>query len=178
MDLEVTLIGTGQDYAEVREILAGEGAHVRVTWRDWVDAAALPRDIATHDLCLGIFGTSDKAQRVVPNKAYQGMAAGLALITSDTAPQREMLKEAACYVPAGDARALADMLVRLAAEPEVVTAARTRAAARADLAFHPAQVVRPLLAALDRVPGRRGTSRSKVPDFGANIHQSGEKSTR
>ncbi|MDY5147729.1 glycosyltransferase family 4 protein [Actinotignum sanguinis] len=178
VDLEVTLIGTGQDYAEVREILAGEGAHVRVTWRDWVDAAALPRDIATHDLCLGIFGTSDKAQRVVPNKAYQGMAAGLALITSDTAPQREMLKEAACYVPAGDARALADMLVRLAADPEVVTAARTRAAARADLAFHPAQVVRPLLAALDRVPGRRGTSRSKVPDFGADIHHSGEKSTR
>ncbi|WP_418983177.1 glycosyltransferase family 4 protein [Actinotignum sanguinis] len=131
VDLEVTLIGTGQDYAEVREILAGEGAHVRVTWRDWVDAAALPRDIATHDLCLGIFGTSDKAQRVVPNKAYQGMAAGLALITSDTAPQREMLKEAACYVPAGDARALADMLVRLAADSEVVTAARARAAARA-----------------------------------------------
>ncbi|MFG6285141.1 glycosyltransferase family 4 protein [Actinotignum schaalii] len=186
VDLEVTLIGTGQDYADVRAILVGEGTHVRVTWRDWVDAVALPRAIAGHDLCLGIFGTSDKAQRVVPNKAYQGMAAGLALITSDTAPQREILGDAARYVPAGDASALADMLERLAADPEAIAAARNSSAERADNAFHPAQVVRPLLTALNRVPRRRGTGRGTVPgaapgvslDSSGASRRTGEKSTR
>ncbi|MDY5138226.1 glycosyltransferase, partial [Actinotignum timonense] len=119
---------------------------------------------------LGIFGTSDKAQRVVPNKAYQGMAAGLALITSDTAPQRDMLGDAASYVPAGDASALADMLESFAADPDAITAARTRASERADNAFHPAHVVRPLLAALDLEPGRRGT--------GAATRHAKEKSPR
>ena len=73
-------------------------------------AANLPALVAGHDVCLGIFGTGDKALRVVPNKVFQGAAAGCAIVTSDTAPQRRALGDAAVLVPPGDPEALAAAL--------------------------------------------------------------------
>ena len=86
----------------------------RITWLDWVPGADLPALVAAHDVCLGIFGTTPKALRVVPTKVYQGAAAGCAVVTWDTAPQRRALGAGAVFVPPGDAAALADALVRLA----------------------------------------------------------------
>ncbi len=106
-DVAVTMIGTGQDEAETRAAAAASPA---VTWRDWVPAADLPAVVAQHDVCLGIFGTGDKARRVVPNKVFQGAAAGCAIVTSDTPPQRRVLDGAAVLVPPGDPAALASAL--------------------------------------------------------------------
>ena len=123
--IEVTMVGTGQDLAEARRLAAGNPA---VRWLDWVAPGELPALVAAHDVCLGIFGTGAKAARVVPNKVFQGAAAGTALVTSDTPPQRRLLGDAALLVPPGDAPALADALRRLAGDPDLL--AGTRAAAR------------------------------------------------
>ena len=80
--LEVTMIGGGQDKAVT---MAAAGTSEAVRWLDWVPAAELPALVASHDVCLGIFGTGDKALRVVPNKVFQGAAAECAIVTSDTA---------------------------------------------------------------------------------------------
>ena len=140
---EVTLVGSGQDEAECRQILGSLTGGVRVTWKEWVPGSELPLLVASHDICLGIFGVSAKAQRVVPNKAYQGMAAGCALVTSDTPSQRAMLP-GAHLVPAGDERALADELRLLLTDGPALDRARRDAAARADEAFRPAAVTRAL----------------------------------
>ena len=92
------------------------GENVRVSWIDWVDSEDLPDVVAAHDVCLGIFGTSGKARRVVPNKVYQGIAAGCVVVTSDTPPQRRILGGGARFVEPGDALALADALQALAQE--------------------------------------------------------------
>ena len=113
--IDVTLIGDGQDAAAVREALP-PGENVRVSWIDWVDSEELPDVVAGHDVCLGIFGTSGKARRVVPNKVYQGIAAGCVVVTSDTPPQRRILGGGARFVEPGDALALADALEALAQE--------------------------------------------------------------
>ena len=113
--IDVTLIGDGQDAAAVREALP-PGENVRVSWIDWVDSEELPDVVAGHDVCLGIFGTSGKARRVVPNKVYQGIAAGCVVVTSDTPPQRRILGGGARFVKPGDALALADALEALAQE--------------------------------------------------------------
>ena len=111
--IEVTMIGGGQDEAGTR---AAAAANHAVRWLDWVPAAELPALVASHDVCLGIFGTGDKALRVVPNKVFQGAAAGCAIVTSDTAPQRRALGDAAVLVPPGDPEALAAALLRLAGD--------------------------------------------------------------
>lgn len=135
-----TMVGSGQDLAETRR-LAGEGP---AEWRDWVDAGRLPDLVAGHDVCLGIFDTGEKAARVVPNKVFQGAAAGCAIVTADTSVQRAALGDAAVYVPAGSAEALAEALAGLAADPDRVWALRLAASARARDAFRPAVVVNPL----------------------------------
>jgi glycosyltransferase involved in cell wall biosynthesis len=139
--IEVTMIGAGQDEAETKR---AAGANQAVRWLGWVPSAELPALVAEHDVCLGIFGTSDKALRVVPNKVFQGAAAGCAVITSDTAPQRRVLSDAAVLLPPGDPEALADALLTLASDREALMKLRHAARQLAAARFTPEQVVVPL----------------------------------
>ena len=150
--VEVTMVGSGQDLAETR---ARVGANPAVRWVEWVEPADLPQLVASHDVCLGIFGVGPKAARVVPNKVFQGAAAGCALVTSDTGPQRRLLGDAALFVPPGDAAALAETLRSLAADPARLAAARAAARALALDSFPPASVVGPLHDRLLTVVPRR-----------------------
>jgi glycosyltransferase involved in cell wall biosynthesis len=147
--IEITMIGTGQDEAATR---AAARPNTRARWLDWVAAEELPAVVAEHDVCLGIFGTGAKALRVVPNKVYQGAAAGCAVVTSDTAPQRRALGEAAVLVPPGDPVALADALRRLTDRAEL---SRLRLAAHrlASARFSADQVVGGLVRRLSVVAG-------------------------
>lgn len=139
--IEFTMVGAGQELAATRA--AAQGGRVR--WIDWVPGEQLPALVASHDVGLGIFGTSPKAWRVVPNKVYQSIAAGNVVVTSDTPVQRRLLGDLVQYVPPGDPNALAAALRTLAAElaegPDVPSFP-----SRADVdRFRPAAVVAPLL---------------------------------
>jgi len=92
-----------------------------VEWVHWVKYEELPRELWGAGATLGIFGTSDKTLRVIPNKAYQALATGAPLITGDTPAARELLADErdALLVPPGDPAALAGAIRRLAAEPEL-----------------------------------------------------------
>lgn len=140
--LEVTMVGRGQDLEQTRA-LAGE--QPGVTWLPWVEPADLPAVVAAHDVCLGVFGESEKARRVVPNKVFQGAAAGCGLVTSDTPPQRRALGDAAVLVPAGDPGALADALRLLVGDRRRVLELRRAAWDLAGERFLPATVVTPLV---------------------------------
>jgi glycosyltransferase involved in cell wall biosynthesis len=87
----------------------------------WVEYERLPRELHRAGCALGIFGTSDKAQRVIPNKAFQALACGTPLVTADTPAARELLvdSESALFVPPGDPQALAAALQRLADDREL-----------------------------------------------------------
>ena len=85
-----TMAGRGQDLAHTKE-LAGDSPAVE--WIDWVERDELPALVFEHDICLGIFSPGAKGMRVIPNKVFQGAAAGCAIVTSDSA------------LPAGSARA-------------------------------------------------------------------------
>jgi glycosyltransferase involved in cell wall biosynthesis len=148
--VEVTMIGTGQDEAQAK---AAAAANPAVRWVDWVPAAELPALVAEHDVCLGIFGTGAKALRVVPNKVFQGAAAGCAIVTSDTPPQRRVLADAAVLVPPGDPEALAGALRRLAGDRGEVTRLRRQSRELTRQEFAPGQVVAPLLRRLRQAEG-------------------------
>lgn len=149
--LEVTLVGDGQDAGDVRQIL---GETERVTWLPWVDGAELPSLVAANDVCLGIFGTTSKARAVVPNKVYQGAAAGCAIVTSATEPQRRMLEDSAVLIPEGDPEALAKALADLQRDRQSLDAYRRAAGELADRAFSSEQVVGDLVSRLRDEPRR------------------------
>jgi glycosyltransferase involved in cell wall biosynthesis len=114
-ELHVRLIGSGQ-----LEHLVGERT-TNVDWAPWVEYEQLPTELHRAGCALGIFGTSAKAQRVIPNKAFQALACGTPLVTADTPAARELLVdgESALLVPPGDPEALAAALRRLAADPQL-----------------------------------------------------------
>jgi len=89
--IHFTLIGSVQDGPTVRRLVAGLGLS-NVTLIDWVDYERLAGWYADSDICLGIFGDSDQANRVVPNKVYQALAVGRAVITRDSSAIREMFE--------------------------------------------------------------------------------------
>ena len=142
-DIEFTVVGRGQDWDACR---AHAGAAKNVTWCDWIEPEQLPLVVSEHDVVLGIFGTGTKALSVVPTKVFQGAAAGAAIVTSDTAPQRDALGAAAAYVRPGDAASLARTLLALNRDRARVQAMRVAAYEVADSGFRPASVVRRLVA--------------------------------
>ena len=112
-ELPFRLVGDGQ-----LELLL-QDRPPNVEWIRWVEYERLPDELHRAGCALGIFGTSDKARRVIPNKAFQAIACGTPLVTADTPAARELLVdgESALLVPPGDGQALAAALRRLAADP-------------------------------------------------------------
>jgi glycosyltransferase involved in cell wall biosynthesis len=108
-DVEFRVVGSGQLNALL------EQRPPNVEWVDWVEYDRLPAELHRAGCALGIFGTSAKAARVIPNKAFQALACGVPLVTADTPAARELLRdgESGLLVPPGDPEALAGAVRRL-----------------------------------------------------------------
>ncbi len=108
------LIGHGQEEPRIRRMI--EEANVEIDWLEWVDYRSLRDHIAAADVCLGIFGDSGKAARVIPNKVYQILSSGVPLVTRDSPAIRELLEPeqpGIRLVPAADPAALLDAIREL-----------------------------------------------------------------
>jgi glycosyltransferase involved in cell wall biosynthesis len=134
------LIGTGPERA-CTMVFAEKHCPHTVSFVDWVHYRQLAAELATCDLALGIFGTSEKARMVIPNKVYQAASVGCAIITEDSPAVREVFRdnETLRLTQAGDARALAATIRELAGD----VAQRRRLAECAQTLmrerFHPAR---------------------------------------
>lgn len=129
--IRYTLIGGGHERRYCEELAARLGV-TNITFVDSLPYEELRKCIASSDIALGIFGTSPKAARVVPNKVVDAMAEGLAIITADSPAIRELIRVGTevVVVPAGDPSALAGAIDELAADitarNELGQAARAR----------------------------------------------------
>jgi glycosyltransferase involved in cell wall biosynthesis len=114
-ELRFRVVGSGQ----LEPLLDARTGNVE--WRDWVEYESLPDELHACGVALGVFGTSAKARRVIPNKVFQALACGAPVVTADTPAARELLvdEESALLVPPGDAEGLVAALRRLAANPEL-----------------------------------------------------------
>lgn len=110
------IIGTGQEAPRVHALVENDPLP-RLQWVEWADYPALLRHIESADVCLGIFGTSDKAASVIPNKVFQTLAMNKPLITRDSPAIRELIRAPSPrvqLVPPGDPHALAKAVRRFA----------------------------------------------------------------
>ena len=84
------IIGKGQTYEDVLKM--SKKLNVKnVLFLGWVNYNKIPDYIAESDVCLGIFGETEKAKRVIPNKAFEILAMKKPLITGDSPAVREVL---------------------------------------------------------------------------------------
>lgn len=112
----VRLIGRGQEGSAIAErVRRRHRSHVEVVDR-WISGEEYGQELADADICLGIFGSTAKAQRVIPSKVYDALAAARPIITADTPAARELLThgEDAWLCPAADGAALASAVRTLA----------------------------------------------------------------
>jgi glycosyltransferase involved in cell wall biosynthesis len=124
-----TILGAAREVPELSVRVVGSGQLDRlletrppnVEWIRWIPYERLSDRLRAAACALGVFGTSPKAARVIPNKAFQALACGTPLVTADTPATRELLvdEESALLVPAGDPGALAHALRRLSVDLEL-----------------------------------------------------------
>jgi glycosyltransferase involved in cell wall biosynthesis len=149
--LRFVLAGEGQLSASLRGLIASRRL-ANVEWLGSLTPPALRAETLAADVCLGVFGRSEKAARVVPNKVYDALSCGRPVVTADTPGARELLTDRvnALLVPAADAKPLAEALRDLLDGGE-----RARLGAGALALYRrsltPSAVAGTLLAALERL---------------------------
>lgn len=93
-----------------------------VVFEDWLPYARVPERVHRAHILLGVFGTTPKAGRVIPNKVYQALACGRPVVTrlAPAYPEALLAGDAGglVWTDAGDARDLADKVAALARAPE------------------------------------------------------------
>jgi glycosyltransferase involved in cell wall biosynthesis len=98
-------LGWGAYKAETEAKAAGLK---NVRFLDKVPYVEVPKVICSHDIVLGVFGTTAKAARVIGNKVYECMACARPTINEFCTGYPPSAKEckAIKFIPAGDAAAL------------------------------------------------------------------------
>jgi glycosyltransferase involved in cell wall biosynthesis len=114
-EIRFKIIGSGQ----LGPLLRRHPANVEHL--PWVEYERLPHELHAAGCALGIFGTSDKAGRVIPNKVFQALACGVPVVTGNTPAAQELLVdgESAQLVPPGDAQALAGAVRRFSEDTQL-----------------------------------------------------------
>jgi glycosyltransferase involved in cell wall biosynthesis len=108
------MVGDGEERDKIVS-LAGQLGVRTLEFRGPEPPDRLAQTIREADLCLGIFGETGKASRVVPNKVYEALAVGKAVITGDSPAARELLTDGVdCLLcRRGDPEALAAAILRI-----------------------------------------------------------------
>ena len=120
-DIVFNFIGTGQLSDEIHA-LADELGLRNVHFSDWVPYEQLPDCLAQSDVCLGIFGTTDKAGRVIPGKVFWAISMGWPVITGDSVASRELLTdgENALLCRRGDPESLSRAILHARSDPALL----------------------------------------------------------
>ncbi len=117
--LRWTLIGDGPELAVCQKAARDLP---NVCFEPWMDYARLPERIRSADILLGVFGKTQKAGRVIPNKVFQALACGRPVVTRRANAYPETLQagdhNGLLWVPGGDAMAIAGTVAELATHPE------------------------------------------------------------
>lgn len=145
-DIIFTILGSGQQFALIsEEVRRRRLSNVSLIGRK--PLVELPLYIATADLCLGIFGSTDKAERVIPNKVYEYIAMKKPVITADTAAIREFFvpNEDMILCRRAQGESLAEAILWLKDNPELRSQLAEHAYSRFDTQLRPCQIVSELI---------------------------------
>jgi glycosyltransferase involved in cell wall biosynthesis len=112
------IVGGGQTFAESKAYAERLGLE-NLELIPWLEPEHLRQAMRDAQVCLGIFGDTPKARRVVPNKVYQCLAAGAAVVTGRSPASEELLvdREHALLCEMASGEAIADAILDLKRSP-------------------------------------------------------------
>ncbi|KPK54897.1 MAG: hypothetical protein AMJ63_01705 [Myxococcales bacterium SG8_38_1] len=112
------IVGGGQTFAASKAYAERLGLE-NLELVPWLEPEQLRQAMREAQVCLGIFGDTPKAQRVVPNKVYQCLAAGAAVVTGRSPASEELLvdREHALLCEMASGNAIADAILDLKRSP-------------------------------------------------------------
>jgi glycosyltransferase involved in cell wall biosynthesis len=113
--IEWLLIGKGQESTKIHDLIATLKP-TNLKWIEWVNYDELIDHLLAYDIALGIFGATDKATRVIPNKVFQILLSNKPLITMDSPAIREIIDLNNPYnllIPANDPAALVSAVLKM-----------------------------------------------------------------
>lgn len=121
-DIHFELIGQGAMRTQAQAVAVELGLE-RTVFTDWVAEDELPTHVASADVLLGVFGTTQASKRTIQNKIYQGLAMARPVITGDSTAVRAALTHGqhAYLVERGNPAALADAILTLQRDPDLRT---------------------------------------------------------
>lgn len=112
-DISFTICGDGQTRPEIEKIIQ-ENNLKNMRLLGLVSKETLLENLKNSDVCLGIFGNTLKARKVVTNKVFQVLASSKPLITMDSPAARESKLESGTnciLVPPSSPEKLADAIL-------------------------------------------------------------------
>ncbi|RFF52747.1 glycosyltransferase [Xanthomonas campestris] len=116
-DIVFTIVGDGQEAQAVENSII-DGVPNVIWERKWMLPQQLANYIVDSNICLGIFGSTSKADRVCPYKIYAYASVGRPVITRDSSWLKQATQDYGqppfLGTPPGDPAMLADTIVRLA----------------------------------------------------------------
>ncbi len=117
-EIDFVIIGEGQD-CECAQRIARKHGLDRVRFVGWQELPALDSWYHQADVILGIFGSTEKAQRVIPNKVFEAVSIGKPVITGDTPAVRELFTPGSDILtcPVNEPRRLAEAILWSRAHP-------------------------------------------------------------
>lgn len=112
------IVGNGQTFKEVKQIVDDEGL-TNVNLLGQVPSDKISDYIAAGDVCLGIFGDTEKTGRVIPNKVYECAAMGKPIISADSTAIRELFTDGKdmLFSRASDPESIASAILKLRNDP-------------------------------------------------------------
>ncbi len=153
------LVGDGEERPRI-EALARDLGLRSIEFHASQAPEELAETVRRSDLCLGIFGTTGKAARVVPNKVYEAMASGKPILTADSPAAREMLTDGVdCLLcEGGNPRSLADAIRRARGDRDLARRLGANARRRFELQAAPAVIGEMLARNLQLLGGAHAAS--------------------
>ncbi len=144
-----TMLGNGP----LRSICEEKSSlYSHINFEDWCPYDRLAERIGQADLLLGIFGSSSKAGRVIPNKAYQALSCGRPLITQESTAYPAELRAAQdsgiTFIEPGNPQALAGAVREMIKEPQMLPERGRQARASYEAWFSEAKICDALQSAL------------------------------